>query len=268
MTNLGYKSNDKVLLNKLYGNDIYKDIEIFCDVKKDHKCALTEYLWGNCTSNNTDNNDKTILDPKPQETLLSWFARNTGETSCRDTTCGTDERFVYGKCIKNDKFDSFDAVCEAKKIVVMGSDEACCETNTIVKVGAGSVSACCFDGNKSRDNVCSPEENQIFTKILETDDATLVCMTTDKDTGGVVVVGAEDAVTVTCDGTLFWLDGNNIPKPVSYTTLNDSPSGYDVDVYYYKKDGEETKKCDYYSSDCGSDDVKGVFVDYKPKTEQ
>ena len=250
----------------MYGNDIYKDIEIFCDVKKDHKCALTEYLWGNCTSNNTDNNDKTILDPKPQETLLSWFARNTGETSCRDTTCGTDERFVYGKCIKNDKFDSFDAVCEAKKIVVMGSDEACCETNTIVKGGSGSVSACCANGCEKA-GVCALDEQQSFITIL-TDETNgdLVCMTTNSESG--VKVDTDDGVSVECNGTLFWLDGNNIPKPVSYTTLNDSPSGYDVDVYYYKKDGEETKKCDYYSSDCGSDVVKGVFVDYKSKTEQ
>lgn len=60
-------------------------------------CRLTEQIWGNCETRpgneNTPRNKIIINDTTgTNETLLSWFARNTNTDdeldSCRDTTCG------------------------------------------------------------------------------------------------------------------------------------------------------------------------------------
>ena len=258
-TNLGYEGNADMLYNKLYGDRPYGS---HCLEDTSFKCAVTDFIWGNC-----DDNREKILDPidKSQETLLSWFARNTGETSCRDTTCEEDEQFHINTCYSKNWFDSFGKFCgkDIGKIQMTTDVAACCETNIIVKGGAGSVSACCANGHEKAD-VCVPDEQQSFITILTDEkNGDLVCMTTNSESG--VNVDTDNGVSVECDGTLFWLDANKIPKTVSYTTPNGSPSGYDVDVYYYLN---KEKTCDYYSSDCGSDVVTGVFVDYKSKTEQ
>lgn len=260
-TNLGYEGNAKMLYNKLYGDRPYGS---HCLEDTSFKCAVTDFIWGNC-----DDNREKILDPidKSQETLLSWFARNTGETSCRDTTCEEDERFYINTCYPEEWFDSFGYLCGEGigKIQMTTGVTACCEKNIIVKGGAGSVSACCVDGFNNDDaDVCVPDEQQSFITIL-TDETNgdLVCMTTKSESG--VNVDTDNGVSVKCDGTLFWLDANKIPKPVSYAEEFEAQSGYDVDVYYYLN---KEKHCDYYSFDCGSDVVTGVFVDYKSKTEQ
>ncbi len=70
------------------------------------KCRLTEYIWGNCNYNEKETHmfkDEVlynkILIPTKGETLLSWFAKNTGtentKDNCRDTTCpaGKDQGY-------------------------------------------------------------------------------------------------------------------------------------------------------------------------------
>lgn len=258
-TNLGYEGNANMLYKKLYGDTPYNP---HCVEDTSFKCAVTDFIWGNC-----DNYRKKILDPidKSQETLLSWFARNTGENSCRDTTCEENEQFYINTCYSKDLFDSFGEFCgEGIGKIQMTTDvTACCTKNVIAETT--SMSACCVDGYKNAD-MCVPDGQQFFITIL-TDETNgdLVCMTTNLESG--VNVDTGNGVSVECNGTLFWLGANKIPKPVSYTTSNDSPSGYDVNVYYYLN---EEKSCDYYSTDdgCNSGGVKGVFVDYKSKTEQ
>ena len=73
-------------------------------------CRLTEQIWGNCETRPGNkktprnqiiiNYDKNNSD---NETLLSWFARNTNTEeeidSCRDTTCGYGFENSNGECI-------------------------------------------------------------------------------------------------------------------------------------------------------------------------
>ncbi|MCQ2599661.1 MAG: hypothetical protein MJ187_04815 [Alphaproteobacteria bacterium] len=70
------------------------------------KCRLTEYIWGNCnfaprnTVEYDNKNYNQIVKPKDGvETLLWWFAKNTGTAdvsdSCRDTQCRVGFELAY-----------------------------------------------------------------------------------------------------------------------------------------------------------------------------
>ena len=72
-------------------------------------CRLTEQIWGNCETrpgNEDTPRNKIIINNEinpDNETLLSWFARNTNTEeeidSCRDTTCGYGFENSDGECI-------------------------------------------------------------------------------------------------------------------------------------------------------------------------
>ena len=84
---------------------------------------LTEQIWGNCEMEPTKNLTKTectnriIINDNQgnNETLLSWFARNTNTTdatdSCRDTTCGYGFTEHDGKCVSNSEFTGDGLYC-------------------------------------------------------------------------------------------------------------------------------------------------------------
>ena len=94
-------------------------------------CRLAEKIWGNCEANPlTQLTDKTnhnrIKQPLDNvETLLYWFAVNTGtntaQDSCRDTTCGIglipiyDAANVAVKCVNPDSicYASYDSQADA-----------------------------------------------------------------------------------------------------------------------------------------------------------
>ncbi|MBQ1997093.1 MAG: hypothetical protein II238_01450, partial [Alphaproteobacteria bacterium] len=75
-------------------------------------CRLTEQIWGNCETrpgNEKTPRNKIIINDTTgtNETLLSWFARNTNTDdeldSCRDTTCGYGFTNTAWGCIPADK---------------------------------------------------------------------------------------------------------------------------------------------------------------------
>ena len=80
---------------------------------------LTEQVWGNCENvpnpgKNSAIHNRIIINyvdgatDNSDETLLSWFARNTNTTdatdSCRDTTCGYGFTEHDGKCVSISEF--------------------------------------------------------------------------------------------------------------------------------------------------------------------
>ena len=87
-------------------------------------CRLAEQIWGNCEFapetqlSATDEHNKIWVMKKDDtnETLLSWFARNTGTAdmvdSCRDTSCPAGFRQdSYGTCIDSGSFTSDGIAC-------------------------------------------------------------------------------------------------------------------------------------------------------------
>lgn len=154
-------------------------------------CRLSEEIWGNCEHepktpigslapdsaasnkiliNNTSDN---------RETLLSWFARNTGtensKYSCVDTTCPPGDTYYDGKCIPSDHVTT-EGICEAERFLVYaGNDKTitnCCTGgllgNNICCKGTALSSA---DGTK----YCLPESTTTFD-ILEYNSYTLMCI--------------------------------------------------------------------------------------------
>lgn len=87
---------------------------------------LTEQVWGNCENvpnpgKNSAKHNRIIINyvdgatDNSDETLLSWFARNTNTTdatdSCRDTTCGYGFTEHDGKCVSNSEFTGDGLYC-------------------------------------------------------------------------------------------------------------------------------------------------------------
>ena len=84
-------------------------------------CRLTEQIWGNCETrpgNSETKRNQIIINynkdsaDNSNETLLSWFARNTNTDneldSCRDTTCGYGFTDIDGKCVSAEQITTGD----------------------------------------------------------------------------------------------------------------------------------------------------------------
>lgn len=229
MTNLGYENNHDVLLNKLYGNNFtIPENERYCLQTDGPKCALTEYLWGNCTSNNTNNNDKTILDPKPQETLLSWFARNTGETSCRDTTCPDGQKFYNNACYPETDFTTDGAYCpEGNTYERYNDGNNCCKSTNFLPN-----TLCCGDssGKINGKDICTPSQSAEFTFIKEINTQSLYCLTEHKSDENKL---SGDGDTLTCHGTYIIINPNDnplVPTALNYSNKYSTPTGYKIEL--------------------------------------
>ncbi len=136
-------------------------------------CRLAEKIWGNCESSpsqaltkaESHNRIRMPKDPKT-ETLLSWFAKNTGTDnvadSCRDTSCGPG----FVAWWDSEKFSS---VCIPKENI--SGDGQICPDTTFWQVTINEHSNCCKDGETAgtRDvfgNCCLIPTKQDFIKGL------------------------------------------------------------------------------------------------------
>ena len=118
-----------------------------------HVCRLAERVWGNCeahptTSLNAKESHNKIKLPvstvlgQSQETLLSWFAKNTNtedeSDSCRDTSCGPGFAPIWDPnkkttvCVSEDNFSG---------------DNQLCPANTFWQFNVGNYTNCCKSGN-------------------------------------------------------------------------------------------------------------------------
>ena len=151
-------SNDKFTD---YQNELYGNVELihnYCntnkcsgDAGKSDECAvcrITEQLWGNCTNAPNGVGENNIIGMNKSdsnETLLSWFARNTGtegtENNCSDTTCGYGFTYIGGKCWPDSSKTTFGGICTmitddnggsigAKQFYVSDNWTDCCSWST------------------------------------------------------------------------------------------------------------------------------------------
>ncbi|MBO5662631.1 MAG: hypothetical protein J6S12_02085 [Alphaproteobacteria bacterium] len=110
-------------------------------------CRIAEQIWGNCEqapgntlSTDESNRIYTMTQNSANETLLSWFAYNTGTAteadSCRDTSCGIGYIPLDGNCVRADHFTSDGYYCPTdtpgfKQFVInVGGNTNCCNTST------------------------------------------------------------------------------------------------------------------------------------------
>jgi hypothetical protein len=105
-------------------------------------CRLTEQIWGNCETRPGNENtprNKIIINNEinpDNETLLSWFARNTNTEneidSCRDTTCGYGFENSDGECIPIGSKSDDGRYCPSNegydRITTIGVETNCCSS--------------------------------------------------------------------------------------------------------------------------------------------
>ena len=133
-------------------------------------CRLTEQIWGNCEhAPSTELNDKTPTNKiyvnyttnPDNETLLSWFSRNTGtenkDDSCRDTACPMGQQMTpEGICATSDQFTDDGAYCPASdKQIHMSAPVTndTLETKSITNCctnGFDGAGFCCADGESTQ----------------------------------------------------------------------------------------------------------------------
>ena len=114
-------------------------------------CRLAERLWGNCemasttplASNDSHNKIKTPV-TTDTDTLMSWFAKNTGTTtatnSCSNTQCGIGEKMSPNNgCVPSSSLDSSDWVCNpGDRIDIFDGWNNCCGINSNTGFVAGT----------------------------------------------------------------------------------------------------------------------------------
>ena len=194
-------------------------------------CRITEQIWGNCEQaptaelssgyhnkilvnyNSTDNNN---------ETLLSWFARNTGtennSESCRDTTCGFGTRNVNGICVSESDFTSDNMYCPI--------------TNNHFTVTDNLTNCCSEPGVLSNNGLCC----QNGASIIKIQNATSYARTADAiDDSEIMYMCAfgefRSAYAITTDarGLLVCISNKASEKEaIEYTTENITCNGYFV----------------------------------------
>lgn len=215
------------------------------------KCRLTEQIWGHCDQKPTDSKSIIIKNPdSSEETLLSWFARNTNTNSCKDTTCGAGLRFHNGSCVNEDSFTSFGDFCPSDTQMIYifdgtGQTDCCTTKNTFKYTNDSYYDFCCAnelkqpittttntyetDGALQFTNVCAPSNNNMVP-VVATAEYILYC------NGGVT---SEDG-TIKCSGDFIKVDKygytTNPANDINYNIINniqvnkDSTSG-DTTIY-------------------------------------
>ena len=137
-------------------------------------CRIAEQIWGNCEQapDNTLSTDEsnriyTMTQNSTNETLLSWFAYNTGtataDDSCRDTSCGIGYIPLDGNCVRADHFTSDGYYCPTdtpgfKQFDIYGNGITnCCNTSTKVDADAPSAKTLLetiLDNNNTTNSCC------------------------------------------------------------------------------------------------------------------
>lgn len=276
MTNIGYsESNSTVLLKKLYGDDIIKYNDnctddtpcpnlyapIECTGCNEKIRILSEYIWGNCEhapstefDTGITHNKIKIVSDQTQETLLSWFARNTNtqnkDDSCRDTTCGAGEEYYSGqdKCVSTDLFEAGTSrrmYCGAtagttQNFYVFDGIKTlsnCCDTQTLIQdrycCDSGFSASSTIDNNNSI-TICVPTEKSQAKYIRTINNQHIICIHEDSEQP----LTREDETTLKCDGTLVLMKDGILYQ--EYDKPHTTKSGYTVSAEYYDGTGTRT----------------------------
>lgn len=235
-------------------------------------CRLAEEIWGNCEyapdtelTTNTTNRIYTMTANSNNETLLSWFAHNTGTAnatdSCRNSLCRTGYREVDGNCLNEEDITSDGEYCPINPITIISTDTDkpitnCCSSNITIEN-----QTCCSNGKKTSNpaplyNIESSTSafcgTQNSTSATNTVNVTLgktelggtkfslIC------SGNIVGNNKTDAypngTNVICNGTYILVSSNGIVVD-PYTVVNAQNRPSVITVYY---PGEKQEgRCEY-----------------------
>lgn len=246
-------------------------------------CRLTEQIWGNCETrpgNEDTPRNKIIINNEinpDNETLLSWFARNTNTEeeidSCRDTTCGYGFENSDGECIPVGSKSDDGRYCPSNegydRIVTTDGQTNCCsstyydqEQNRTTKItntiNNKTKEMCCIYGaatvetiknaNYASDGTSGTTVGQICNPTSSTLNSSakteLVFTAGNKDyycVGGTVTPDTTSGTTtLKCDGGK-WVAINKNDNTYSLPTKTDITS---TPLNFYYTDGQYENKSD------------------------
>lgn len=235
----------KTCMNKCLNENVSADCKV---------CRISERLWGNCEYSpvtplqEDDSHNKIIMDGDT-ETLLKWFAKNTGTSqkadSCRDTSCaigfspskGDDGTIV---CMPSDRVATDGTACPTpSELFTVGEKEGATYTNCCPNNILDSFDNCCADTpvNIKGSKYCLPASsaNGVSTETFTFNNNDvyypnasyrLVCTNGETTAGGDPANGFPNGDTVTCEGGRFVLVTTQYPYYVTpqYTEWKRTPS--------------------------------------------
>lgn len=204
-------------------------------------CRLAELVWGNC-ERHASTNLNNALDhnqiKKPvsgHDTLLYWFAQNTGTDrvldSCADTTCPLGFTNVDGECINTIDL-SLGEHRNCKEISRISVGKAGADTNPSVMgidpSNPGVLQNCCFAGKDKSgnccttgssaqsngvaamysksgsavtiENICTADSSDYYQIVAQYGNKFLACVGTVVETPGTGTDGYPSGTTLTCNG--------------------------------------------------------------------
>ncbi|MBR6685587.1 MAG: hypothetical protein IKL37_05005 [Alphaproteobacteria bacterium] len=252
-------------------------------------CRLTEQIWGNCEYEPSHNiKDKNATNriwemdkSDKNETLLSWFARNTGTSgivdNCRDTSCGAGYQLdsKTGNCLDATLFTSGGLYCPTPKnkifdVIGQKGDanhiSNCCPINDNRDNSIDAFGNCCMDTttatlaeynfisrNDKKADLCLPQQTQQAqqaTIVAANDQYTIVCL------GKVVTPenptksdGYPNGDKIYCDGKYVVINNGN------YSTNTNNDNIETPNQYYINNTDPDTQQTNI-------DAVTNWFVDF------
>lgn len=155
-----YATSTATIDSSITNDNIYKkwSVDHLCTENDGYACRIAERIWGNCEfppstikkDGDTEHN-AIITNQGDNETLLSWFARNTGTEnapdSCRDTTCLGGQTYFNTTCISNNNFADSGEYCPVetdnsyKKFNIYDGTTNCCQIENLL-----DDTVCCQEG--------------------------------------------------------------------------------------------------------------------------
>ena len=186
-----------------------------------YACRLAERIWGNCeapaktnlSASNTYHNRIRATDQSGNtyDTLLAWFAKNTGTAdapdSCRDTSCRQGFTYYNGMCVPPGSMDITGERCGDRQFSVFADN--------------ANIRNCCGAQNlyeQINNNCCQSDATQ---SVNITDDTTYfgtnnidgntVCTTSGASQTNLIVRYTNNGINynLVCLDTVDWTDDDN-----------------------------------------------------------
>ena len=231
-------------------------------------CRLTEQIWGNCEQDPSTDlgeglHNKILVNSNDadNETLLSWFARNTGTEnnpeSCRDTTCGFGKTNVNGICVGDGDFSSDKTYCPSNRFSIQGGTTNCCKDGAILTTGE---TLCCQNGAQ----ITNINTTSSYARAKTYTDPTITYLCT--------VAPYNHAYAVATDGNGLLVcisDQSSEEKALNYAETQITCNGYFVKLYQNGEHYMPTKAdgiTNYYNIKCDTNGNNCETCEYKDTT--
>lgn len=231
-------------------------------------CRLAERIWGNCeapsnteltnTQPNIDGNETSATYHNRiktnADTLLAWFAENTGTDgladSCRDTSCRPGYKLASnGSCVPPDLIADNGEACTTAddyRYNIYDDYSACCKSGKKDYYGK-----CCEEEVANLNNTLTTQNNDIYfgEKVVST-----ICVTPTANLANLVVRYTADNKTydLICLGDITWTGDAEINYPNGKTVhCNGELVRIDTDGHYDSPLGTNGITVSNYYSDNG-----------------